>query len=123
MQDMNAIAVLRDLRASGMPEAQAEVIANVLGGQAANQAATKRDLEGAVATTRRDLEAQGTSLKHDIKALGVRLDGRIDTLDARFDARLAKLQNVILGGVVALCFTTIATGFSLAVKLAPVALK
>lgn len=33
------------------------------------------------------------------------------------------MQNVILGDVIALCFTTIATGLSLAVKLAPLSLK
>jgi hypothetical protein len=70
MSDMNAIALLRDLRAQGMPERQAEVIATALSAQTSHQAATKTDM------------AQGFAR---VDSRLAQIDARFGQVDARFD--------------------------------------
>jgi Skp family chaperone for outer membrane proteins len=103
----DTLSYSRRLKQAGMPEAQAEAIAEATRDAITADAATKADierLEAAIkaefADVRHEIAALRTELKNDIAALRTELKNDIVALEARMNA-LGPQLTIRLGGLIA----------------------
>ena len=94
----DTLSALRELEAAGIDSMHAEAIVGVVG-KAYEQAATKTDLENAVAATKIDLE-------NAVAAMRAELAAAVAALEARLEARIERAMNrnllatIAVGGVI-----------------------
>jgi hypothetical protein len=117
MSDMNAIVLLRDLRASGMPESQAEVIASAIAAQRADGVAPRRDLVDFKSEIKRDLAERAETSRRNFGPLIARFNGPCDLFEARLDSSVSKLQTTILGSMFAVGVTIFVSTLTLVIGL------
>lgn len=72
----NTYIVIKALRETGMPELQAEAVANAIADMTNSNAATKADISEAV----REMKADFVELRSDVRADIAGLKGQVDTL-------------------------------------------
>ena len=95
---------VKRLTAAGMPENQAEVIADEQRSLIEDQLATKRDVEELKAATKRDIEELRAATQRDLKEMEERLS-------QRFDKRLIETEHRLtlrLGGMMIAGFGVVA---------------
>jgi len=85
-------AFVKRLTGAGMPETQAEVLAEEQVRLINERLATKRD----IAELKRDLMELKTELKRDLKELETRLEGKIETLRVEIKRDIAEVKVDIL---------------------------
>ncbi len=105
--NMNAVtfdthAFVKRLTAAGMPEPQAEVLAEEQSRLIDTELATKRDIKELELATRRDIKELETVTRRDIKELETANKRNLKELEYRLTVRLGSIATAVGGAVVAL---------------------
>lgn len=103
---MDTLAYAKRLRATGVPEDQAEAHAEALNAALQAEVATKADLKSTEAALRQDLKELDAVLRQELKALEAHFDARLIALETEL-----RLHRWVLGFVVALQIAILAKLF------------
>lgn len=94
-------AYVKKLEAAGVPEAQAEVHAEIIAHLIEGELATKRDIEALRLATKQDIEASSQATKHDVEQLRLEMKTLEANLKHGIAAGKAGLLKWIAGLLVA----------------------
>ena len=103
----DTLSYARRLKQAGMPEAQAEAVAEATRDAITADVATKADIERLEATTKvefADVRHEIENVRHEMAALRTELKNDIAALDARMNAAMDSLGlrlTIRLGGLIA----------------------
>ena len=102
---------VKRLTTAGMPESQAEVIADEQRSLIEDQLATKRDIKELEAATKRDIKELEAATRQDIAEIRRDIKESEERLTMRFDKRLVEMEHRLtlrLGGMMIAGFGVVA---------------